>query len=186
MRAHYGGDPPQASASANPEPTLIASASPPASGEDINARNEACLRQAAVEAALKNRHPNTKRAYNKAQRLWADFCREWAFSDGDHVRADKLLQKVVLKIVVPKNAKASSLIRSVKYNNWNSRGAFDRRRWLLSAPGMFHFQKAFVLSIVRTHWDSEDRDTLEEMAVFFGIFRLGLGNESNEIIFKNS
>ena len=57
------------------------------------------------ESALKNRPLNTSRAYTKAQRLWADFCKEWAFSDGDHVRADKLLmftQEVVLKIVVKK------------------------------------------------------------------------------------
>ena len=58
---------------------FVVCAPPPASIEEINARDEELLRLATVwgvETVLKNRALNTDRAYTKAQRLWVDFCRE--------------------------------------------------------------------------------------------------------------
>ncbi|KAN0086982.1 hypothetical protein V8E54_000670 [Elaphomyces granulatus] len=72
--------------------------------------------------------------------------------------------------IVHGDEKTSSLIRSAKYNNRNSRRAFDRRQWLLCAPGMFHVQQACMLSIVRTHWDSDGRPSRATITHDIGYF----------------
>ena len=71
-----------------------------------NSRNTRMLKQArqiGVETALKNRKPNTAKAYGKAQQLWKQFCAEFDFEDKEFVSTEKLLlftQRVVLKLTV--------------------------------------------------------------------------------------
>src|SRR6266850_4332110 len=64
-----------------------------------------------VETALRNRKPNTTRAYKKAQELWAEFCARYEFPDGLYVNSSKLLlftQEVVLKITVNRSQKTKT------------------------------------------------------------------------------
>jgi hypothetical protein len=74
-------------------------------------RTTQMLRQAAeigVATALKNRKPNTTRAYRKSQKLWKQFCADFAFEDGEFVSTDKLLlftQQVVLTATVESRRK---------------------------------------------------------------------------------
>jgi hypothetical protein len=72
-----------------------------------NVRNAAQMLQQArkigVETALKNRKPNTTRAYSTSQKLWERFCADFAFEDGEFVSPDKLLlftQQVVMTATV--------------------------------------------------------------------------------------
>jgi hypothetical protein len=76
-------------------------------------------------------------------------------TSSSHLPAEPVDEFQTRLFIVHGDEKTSSLIRSVKYNNRNSRRAFDRRQWLICAPGMFHVLQACMLSIVRTHWDSD-------------------------------
>ena len=56
-----------------------------------------------MSTPLKNRKPNTTKAYNRPQKLWKEFCTKFDFQDKEFVSTAKLLlftQQVVLELTV--------------------------------------------------------------------------------------
>lgn len=47
--------------------------------------------------------------------------------------------------------------RAVQRDQMRASQAYDRRKWMLTIPGLFHVQMNLLHTIVRTHWKPQDR-----------------------------
>jgi hypothetical protein len=64
----------------------------------INREGMRLAREAGVKMAKENRPKNTTEAYQKPVRLWAEFCKEREFADGEEVYEAKLMWFLMLEV----------------------------------------------------------------------------------------
>jgi Family of unknown function (DUF6589) len=53
----------------------------------------------------------------------------------------------------------AQMIRTVQDLNVTASRAFDRRKWMLGPPALFHIQQALLFLIIRTHFDTSGSDS---------------------------
>jgi len=66
----------------------------------------------------------------------------------------------------------AQMIHTVRNLNVTATRVFDRRKWILGPPALFHIQQALLFLIIRTHFDTSGSDTKTSPPFFLGRVRV--------------